>query len=139
METSRRAALGTAGLAIANTAGCIGTVTDVLSGTSYDTLTVTVATPVAFSGRIEFDDGNTTNQIPISGFGEQEFVIPDDLAEADKEEIDQIEPPVSVSAFPRGGDSSEEISLELTVEGDGEELGSDTATGDETATVEHDP
>jgi hypothetical protein len=67
------------------------------------------------------------------------FVIPDDPTKADKEVRDQIEPPIAVSALPRGGDSSEGISLELTVGGDGEEPGSDTATGDETATVEHEP
>jgi hypothetical protein len=139
MELVRRAVLGTAGLTLASTAGCISTVTGIVSGTSYDTLTVTVATQVAFSGQIEFDDGNTTNKIPIRGLGEQEFVIPDDMAESDKEEVDNIEPPITVTAFPRSDDSSGEISLELTVEADGEELGTDTATGGETATVEHDP
>jgi hypothetical protein len=61
------------------------------------------------------------------------------MAESDKEEIDEIEPPITVTAFPRSGDSSGETSLQLTVEADGEELGSATATGGETATVEHDP
>lgn len=139
IELDRRAVLGTAGLTLASTAGCISTVTGIVSRTAYETLTVTVATQVAFSGQIEFDDGNTTNKIPVSGLGEQEFVVPDDMAESDKEEIDEIEPPITVTAFPRSGDSSGETSLQLTVEADGEELGSATATGGETATVEHDP
>ncbi|WP_135534776.1 hypothetical protein [Halostella pelagica] len=139
MELKRRAVLGTAGLTLVGSAGCISTALDAVSGTSFDTLTVTVSTTAAFSGQIEFDDGNTTNKIPVSGLGEQEFVIPDDMKESDQEAVDNIEPPISASVFPRGGGPDEAVSLDLTVEADSEELGTDTATGDETATVKHDP
>ncbi|NHN46812.1 hypothetical protein G9464_04270 [Halostella sp. JP-L12] len=139
MEFTRRSALGAAGIALAGTAGCTETVLGVISGESFDTVTISIDSTGTWTGTAEFDDGTTTNTVPrFNGIQDAELVIPDDLQSGD--EVDSVEPPISVSVSPRDDGTTEETPLTVTVEGDGEELGSATATSpDETATVEYDP
>ena len=139
MEFTRRSALGAAGVAIAGTAGCTDTVLGVISGESFDEVTISIESSGTWRGFVEFDDGNTTNTVPrFNGMLDAELVIPDDLRSGD--DVDSVEPPITVRIRPRDEATTEETPLTLTVDGDGEELGTATATTqDDSATVEYDP
>ena len=139
MELTRRSALGAAGVALAGTAGCTETVLGVVGGESYDEVTIAVETTGRWRATAEFDDGTTTNKVPpFRGMMSEEVVLPDDLQNDD--EVDSVEPPITVSVSALDETTTGETPLTVTVEGDGEELGTDTVTGQgETAVVEYDP
>ena len=138
MELTRRSALGAAGIALAGTAGCTDTVLGVISGESFERVTVTIEAAGTWRAVAEFDDGNTTNKVPpFRGMMTEEVVLPDDLQGGD--EVDAVEPPISVTVMPTDDGTTAETPLTVTLEGDDEELGTDTTTSqDEAATVEYD-
>lgn len=139
MELTRRSALGAAGIALAGTAGCTETVLGVIGGESYDEVTIAIEATGRWRAIAEFDDGTTTNKVPpFRGMMGKEIVLPDDLQSGD--EVDSVEPPITVSVSALDETTTEETPLTVTVEGDGEELGTDTVTSQgETAIVEYDP